>query len=324
MSNVGHSPKAAEKMQVADVSTEQSMMGVFASSRKDSVTEKCLAQSNGPRPLASALEVKSREVELQTKEVIGSSWLAMLLWNAVKDWNRACMEAMESHRIRVLLNVWVLLFLSASLLFHICFLRSLADQVGTTYIIAAFISIFNVLYVIFAAVEFCLHLKHSHNHEGLWIAYCWVQCLYSGLCLFNFVAFLAEEDYMSWLYLGLIYFANLPYSTNVILWSMMSPLLVTFLLAEFAIRLVACRLSCPHSVNTRRQHVYGVYAFNEVLGEAATECVICLRPFTAESRDICVSTCGTKHIFHESCIFEWLKVCPYCPMCRSEIKFYAT
>ena len=43
------------------------------------------------------------------------------------------------------------------------------------------------------------------------------------------------------------------------------------------------------------------------------DCTICLEPYIAESE---VTILDCNHFFHTSCIFQWLKVHPSCPLCR--------
>ncbi len=299
--------------------------------RKDSVTEKCLSETHTDvcspvaEPCPPALEIKRRGIELPVKELIGNNWLAVILWAAVKDWNRSCMSAAESRKVKIVANVWTLLFLTGSLAFHTYFLLMTSGEASSTaHIIASCIAGLGLVYILFAALELYTLTTHALSCEPLWVAYCWVQCLYCGLCLYNFVVFLMDGNYGAWLYLGLIYCANLPYSTNVILWSMLAPLLLMFFCGEFLMRLLICKLGCPRRESMRRVHTYGLYAFNEALAASEAQCAICLRPFTSESKDLCILMCHTKHIFHEGCIFEWIKRCAYCPICRGELRFRAT
>jgi hypothetical protein len=51
-------------------------------------------------------------------------------------------------------------------------------------------------------------------------------------------------------------------------------------------------------------------------GTADQDCAICFCKISeSKSRDLPCS-----HVFHEACIFPWLKSQPSCPMCRHKLK----
>eukprot|EP00826_Nyctotherus_ovalis_P038999 TRINITY_DN3707_c0_g1_i13.p1 TRINITY_DN3707_c0_g1~~TRINITY_DN3707_c0_g1_i13.p1 ORF type:complete len:295 (-),score=33.46 TRINITY_DN3707_c0_g1_i13:91-975(-) len=52
-----------------------------------------------------------------------------------------------------------------------------------------------------------------------------------------------------------------------------------------------------------------------------TSCIICLCEFEDKTL-LCVGACHSSHILHESCMVEWLKVSPVCPICKSPAHLY--
>lgn len=50
--------------------------------------------------------------------------------------------------------------------------------------------------------------------------------------------------------------------------------------------------------------------------DAKQDCVICLKPF-ADGPIVELPQCG--HAYHESCIWNWIKIKTQCPLCRAEI-----
>ncbi|KAK9671194.1 hypothetical protein RND81_12G012600 [Saponaria officinalis] len=46
-----------------------------------------------------------------------------------------------------------------------------------------------------------------------------------------------------------------------------------------------------------------------------TTCSICLERLTSDKKSVQITCC--KHIFHSSCLFEWLLMKHSCPCCRS-------
>ena len=58
--------------------------------------------------------------------------------------------------------------------------------------------------------------------------------------------------------------------------------------------------------------------FNPQQFKAQKECAICLTEFTTEDR-VTPLSCDIKHYFHSSCIEQWIKTNPNCPLCRVAI-----
>ena len=52
---------------------------------------------------------------------------------------------------------------------------------------------------------------------------------------------------------------------------------------------------------------------------SADECVICAEQYT-ENEMVIYLNCGNQHVFHETCIKNWLKINAVCPMCRKSIE----
>eukprot|EP01022_Parablepharisma_sp_SALTPOND_P034105 TRINITY_DN90547_c1_g1_i1.p1 TRINITY_DN90547_c1_g1~~TRINITY_DN90547_c1_g1_i1.p1 ORF type:complete len:402 (+),score=19.71 TRINITY_DN90547_c1_g1_i1:126-1208(+) len=301
----------------------------FADIRKESV-EFCLNTTNIELSNGSTsqldnheppIKIKQRVIELPTKEHVGSAWLAIILCTALQKWNKSCLEAMESYKARVLQSVWTVLFLIGSLLFHYYYLTQCTLDTGSTYLITVFIAFLNALYLLLASIELYKQVLNKGIQECFGIFYCWIQCLYAGLTVFNFILFLAENNTFVWVYLLLIYLMTIAYSTNLLLWIVMIPFLAIFLIVEFVARALVCKLTCPHDENMKQVIEYGVYSYYDGLAIYSSQCVICLRQFTEDNKDLCISECGRKHVFHEFCIFEWIKRKNYCPICRGPLSF---
>ena len=75
------------------------------------------------------------------------------------------------------------------------------------------------------------------------------------------------------------------------------------------------RRSSARSVDHRRRRSYAM----TIASSPATEtCVICLETIAQRARKIYLDPCG--HLFHRSCIIEWLAQMPRkCPSCRADV-----
>lgn len=81
---------------------------------------------------------------------------------------------------------------------------------------------------------------------------------------------------------------------------------------------VACCTKTPNAGAFIENQVVQQY---KVATDAAlqTDCIICYSNF-AEGEDIIKLPCSDKHIFHEFCIKQWLKIRSTCPTCRHDFK----
>lgn len=72
---------------------------------------------------------------------------------------------------------------------------------------------------------------------------------------------------------------------------------------------------------TRTAHImtllkYAPYQHITVSKNKNEECSICLSLFLEKQ---CVKMNQCEHIYHESCIKEWLKINNLCPLCRKDV-----
>ena len=85
---------------------------------------------------------------------------------------------------------------------------------------------------------------------------------------------------------------------------------------------VASRLWCPlrSSVLFRHCQRFCILYVEEadVVGLPERECPICRDDFTTGDK-VVKMPCSHSHIFHKSCVAEWLERDDSCPMCRSSL-----
>lgn len=48
-------------------------------------------------------------------------------------------------------------------------------------------------------------------------------------------------------------------------------------------------------------------------------CIICMEEFKADS-EISELTCDERHIFHTTCLQEWMKQSLICPLCKTDVQ----
>ena len=57
---------------------------------------------------------------------------------------------------------------------------------------------------------------------------------------------------------------------------------------------------------------------SDLENQEAKQCSICFEDY-AENETVVILPCDTRHIFHDSCISEWLKEKDTCPLCKTQI-----
>ncbi|KAJ1261061.1 hypothetical protein BS78_10G279400 [Paspalum vaginatum] len=62
-----------------------------------------------------------------------------------------------------------------------------------------------------------------------------------------------------------------------------------------------------------------IQSLKEVSG-ADGECAVCLSDFCADDDDNLVREMPCSHVFHQHCIFRWLRVNHVCPLCRHALR----
>jgi E3 ubiquitin-protein ligase DOA10 len=61
-----------------------------------------------------------------------------------------------------------------------------------------------------------------------------------------------------------------------------------------------------------------VTPYSMAAADLPEDCPICSEDFK-ESDPVIYLPCGSQHLFHETCLKEWIKINAVCPLCRSPI-----
>lgn len=57
---------------------------------------------------------------------------------------------------------------------------------------------------------------------------------------------------------------------------------------------------------------------SELNEDSAKQCSICFEDYV-ENDEVVTLPCDVRHMFHDSCISEWLKQKDTCPLCKSPV-----
>ena len=61
-----------------------------------------------------------------------------------------------------------------------------------------------------------------------------------------------------------------------------------------------------------------VRATPKMIMEGDGSCSICLQNIKKDD-EIIILPCSVKHMFHEGCLSNWVKIRPNCPVCRYKL-----
>ncbi|KAJ6762057.1 hypothetical protein OIU74_024687 [Salix koriyanagi] len=83
-------------------------------------------------------------------------------------------------------------------------------------------------------------------------------------------------------------------------------------------RVVVPRGASMSTMNKMKKESFCMKEMQEDGDESCSDsCVVCLEKFSARVE---LTRLPCKHIFHEKCIFDWLKKSTACPLCRCEVE----
>lgn len=116
-----------------------------------------------------------------------------------------------------------------------------------------------------------------------------------------------------------VYLSRALEDTIVVFMAALTPLIAVALFFEMACRLVKCDTACPKQEPLLKNYECQPYHY-KAGNCAAEECIICLSKF-ADRDSVLILRCHESHVFHESCLIEWMKKHYVCPICRKDVDF---
>eukprot|EP01022_Parablepharisma_sp_SALTPOND_P003560 TRINITY_DN1144_c0_g1_i1.p1 TRINITY_DN1144_c0_g1~~TRINITY_DN1144_c0_g1_i1.p1 ORF type:complete len:408 (+),score=30.76 TRINITY_DN1144_c0_g1_i1:106-1224(+) len=268
-------------------------------------------------------KLKTVSLALEGFEKIGDEWVMIEKLNQLCKLNYKLWLVMSRRVPKLLYLFWSMLCLLGYVAFYILFLiANLNDRKSVEFVINAILLSLDVIYIRCLAAEIYYAYQNQECSDCFMTFYAWVQCMYSGLSIFIGVSMLFEGDPIVGLIFGLaVYVTALVQSLNATFWIICIPLVIVGFFVEFVIRSMVCKLSCPYIRPKVRVYTFAIYKFGQPQVKDAKQCTICLGDYADDDENMVVLLCGTKHVFHEKCLFEWIKKQEYCPVCRGEIKF---
>ena len=130
--------------------------------------------------------------------------------------------------------------------------------------------------------------------------------------------FLVQINVVSCLIMFIVFIIKYTYTLSIIVSiNEYSSLSVKFFVIDFVITVVYCVFVLYMEQNYVNSKVIPIILYkcvDEKIGNQKS-CSICLEEF-AENDRINQTTCD--HIFHETCLTNWIKNNPTCPICRKE------
>ncbi len=265
-------------------------------------------------------EVRCRTIGYQGFDRIGEEWWNFKTLRAAAEANSRFWLFMNGQRPRCAYLIWTLASLLAFLAFYVWRAAALLGQTRTTSAVL-------VLIILALDVGCCVcagtDLRYSCSRilppDWFTTTYVWMQLMYAGLSIYATVVFNLNDTKYWCIFVGAILVVAVVPAANLVLWTAIILLLPITLFCEFLARLLRCQPGCPRYVSKSRVYRYRVYAKSSGLADEEKRCTICLAQYAADEDGLCVLKCKTNHVFHEQCLFEWLKERDFCPVCRGPV-----
>ena len=83
--------------------------------------------------------------------------------------------------------------------------------------------------------------------------------------------------------------------------------------------MVYARPSQQHPATEASINTLKPISYVPMQNSALDDCVICSQQFI-ENEPVIYLSCGSRHVFHDSCIKTWLRINAVCPICRHSLE----
>jgi len=265
--------------------------------------------------------IKTINVTVVVRKKENEEWNTTSLVKYIIQLNERIFSFVENPPLRLVHQVACLIGLIVYLGVYI--VGSFFGDLYNFYLVMSFIIIgLNLINVVFTIIELRYAYTNTPLHNFLKLVVTFLKYIYWAIVIYTAMLMLFEDMItLGLLYMSSFYGTDLIYSVRLTMLFLSTIIVTMIFILEFIIRLVTCKIFCFGIKPRIKEHRYRLYKFGEECVKDESMCSICLVDFDEQDKDLIALLCLTKHIFHESCLLEWLKVQGYCPMCRSELVF---
>lgn len=179
--------------------------------------------------------------------------------------------------------------------------------------------IVSILFVLtFSSYCIVAFLKRNIITEKAKYAYFTAIAIHFQICLicgYNYT--LKVDKLYGTLFMLTTYFADIILSSYITLYVLLTIFFIIFVGFEALVRCYTCKTEFSQNITQEFEYQRYIYEENVV---STDKCVICMSEFASKDA-ICLLKCHCEHIYHASCIAEWLNKRSTCPICRAPIIF---
>ena len=268
-------------------------------------------------------KVKTVSFASNSYEKIGEDWKIILIVNWILRINYRIFMLLHGLKIRIAYEIFCSFGIIGYLYFYI-YVAVTNTEVSSSvyYIVNLIIMVFAFLHLINTICSIYLYCKSKDPSTCCFIIFVWVKTLYYCLTIYISIAMISNNMVtLGFIFLFGIYATDIIHSLRVTFLLLSLPVILIEIIGESLIRLFLCKLSCPYLRPMIKSYTFLIHVFGQECVKDAQQCSICLTDYTENDVNLVVLKCLTKHVFHEKCIFEWIKKQEYCPICRSPINF---
>jgi len=268
-------------------------------------------------------KIKTALISSRQFQVAGEDWLSFILLRYLISLYESFTTYVINTKVKYCQKIFGLIIsIAYFVLYVICLCKE--GLIGDDKLLVYTLMGFSVIYMFLLVLNLYYMINDKGEPLGYLLLYLIFWVYYYGATVFAGILLLVDGFVPCGIIFIVTFYIIDPINSfifTVILAA--SPLLAAQFFVELLIRLVLCKMNSRYIIPIKREHTYGLYQFpnSSITSFDIYRCAICLSKFDEENKDLVITKCLTKHIFHEKCILDWYEMRHQCPICRSDLKF---
>lgn len=259
----------------------------------------------------------------EEKEKTGPEWIITIIVRVLSTLNETAIEAERQYFVKRLRYIWNTLCYLCLTAYYIWFsITSGLSMENATYFVVVILIIICIIQIMLISIDvYCVMIMREIDTYKLSSYGIFIWILIFGLSSYILSGPIFDNNWIAWSVIAVILSLNLVIFLSIVFWIIALPLILLGIGIEVTVRCLIGKTDCPLEINKVITYKYKLFRFDKNKFKECASCSICLEEYKESDVTLCILNCQKSHVFHEKCIFDWIKVRRDCPICRAEIQF---